>query len=158
MIRILSLIFTIILSSCATTNDINGRMYNLKDDSVIEIKLSNFNQGYGTASAKFPHGETFSGEYTLTTSSASRIPTIQKLPKNAASQTQEAIKADKKEPGWAEVYGNPEAKPVGTATLLGNKGTLINIVFFTADTVRGIGDGVARSNTGQWYRVHFGDE
>jgi hypothetical protein len=54
------------------------------------------------------------------------------------------------------MVAHANAVPVGTGTLVGEKGTILHMVFFSADEWREIGDGVARSNTGHWYRFHVG--
>ena len=61
---------------------------------------------------------------------------------------------------WPDVYGfgrAATAKPVATATLVGNQGTVIEVVFYSLNLGDGSGSGVGRDNAGNWYRVYVGE-
>jgi len=48
--------------------------------------------------------------------------------------------------------------PAGSATLVGDQGTVLEIVIYSFYYYRGIhGGGVARGNRGNWYRIHIGE-
>lgn len=159
------LFLTIFMCSCVTTKPISGRLYDLQDGSIIEIELSNYFEGYGKASGKIKNGEHLSGEYTLNNRTTRQIPHVSPgslfsgASKSDVPESKSSI-PEKGDPSWQEIYGfspGSDARPVGTATLVGDKGSIVNIVFFSADTHRGVADGIARTNKGKWYRVHIGN-
>ncbi len=163
MKHLIVFIMLLTLSGCITKN-ISGRMYNLDDGSIIEVSLKNYHLGYGKAAATLANGEFLIGEYTLSKTTAPQTPiphTGPALPSESKVELGAAsVIPGNEDPSWSEVYGysrNGRATPVGTATLIGDRGTLINIVLFSADTIRAVGDGVARTNRGEWYRVHLGN-
>jgi len=156
--QITFLFLAVLLSSCVTTKPTSGRLYNLEDGSIIQIELSNYFEGFGRASGKLKGGELLFGEYTLKL--RANKPRPHQSPPIIGSTASKSIIPKKDDPSWSEIYGfssGAEAKPVGTATLIGNKGSIVNIVFFSADTHRGVADGIARTNKGTWYRVHIGN-
>lgn len=147
-------------AGCASHGPVPARLYNLADGSLVSVQLSNFREGHGNAAAELPNGEKLNGEFTLgnlpTLSTNRRVPDM-----HIGSQSTNAAIPGKDEPSWQEVYGygrEAQAVPVGTGTLVSEKGTILHMVFFTADLWKEIGDGVARSNTGHWYRFHVGVE
>ena len=146
------------LISCASHGPVPARLYNLADGSLVNIQLSNYREGHGHAAAELPNGEKLKGEYTL--GNLPSLPTSRRMPDvHIASPSTNAAIPGKDEPSWQEVYGygrDAQAVPVGTGTLVSEKGTILHMVFFTADRWNEIGDGVARSNTGHWYRFHVG--
>lgn len=146
------------LTSCALSRPVPARLYNLADGSLVNIQLANYRDGHGNAIAQLPNGEKLQGEYTL--GNIPSLPISRRQPEMyiGTSGTNAAIPG-KDEPSWQEVYGygrETQAAPVGTGTLVSEKGTILHMVFFSADLWKEIGDGVARSNTGQWYRFHVG--
>ena len=65
------------------------------------------------------------------------------------------------EQSLAEEYGfgtNSDAKPVGTAILIGDKGTVIEVIFYKVDPEKKNGDGIARDNEGNIYRVYLSEK
>ena len=146
------------LTSCASHGPIPARLYNLADGSLVSIQLANYREGHGNATAELPNGEKLKGEYTL--GNLPSLPTSRRMPDtHIASPGTNAAIPGKDEPSWQEVYGygrETQAAPVGTGTLVSDKGTILHLVFFTADLWKEIGDGVARSNKGHWYRFHVG--
>ena len=158
MKRILTVFAICLLVSCASRGPVPARLYNLVDGSLVNIQLSNFRNGHGSATAELPHGEILKGEYTL-----GNVPVapnyFRSLDIKVDTATLSSAVPGKDDPSWQEVYGyGKEAKavPVGTGTLIGEKGTILHLVFFTADPWNEIGDGVARSSFGHWYRFHVG--
>jgi hypothetical protein len=62
---------------------------------------------------------------------------------------------------FAELYGfskEAPAKPAGTAILVGDKGTVIEIVFYKIGYQFQFGDGVGKDNKGRRYRVFMSSE
>ncbi len=157
------LILALFFSGCAT-HDAKGRLYDLQDGSVINVKLNNYFYGHGTATAVLQTGEQLKGEFTLsqlTGTHKNKTHTLISPFQGEISVSGSASKSipQKETPGFSQVYGfseKSEAIPVGTGTLVGNQGTILQMVLYSSDTVRLIGDGVARSSKGEWYRVHIG--
>ena len=155
------LIYT--LFACATNIPVTARMYNLENGNTIKIQFENFNEGFGKITGVLPDGKKLSGEYAISNSGAP-------FPANrmgfAASDnfgqplgSSPAIPTEA-DPSWAEAYGFGKqypAKPVGTGILLDDNGTIYNMVFYSANIWSGYADGVAKSNSGQWYRIHVGN-
>lgn len=157
--RILLAVYALcLLASCASSGPVPARLYNLVDGSLANIQLANYRSGHGSATAELPNGEKLKGEYTL--GNAAMAPSFSRSPEHRIEiSTLSSAIPGKDEPSWQEVYGyGKEAKavPVGTGTLIGEKGTILHMVFFSADPWNEIGDGVARSNSGHWYRFHVG--
>lgn len=148
------------LTSCASPGPVPARLYNLADGSLVNVQLSNYREGHGNAVAELPSGEKLKGEYTL--GNLPYLPTGQRTSDiHITSPGANAAIPGKNEPSWQEVYGygrDAQAVPVGTGTLVSEKGTILHMVFFTADPWKEIGDGVARSNAGHWYRFHVGTD
>ena len=149
----------LIFTGCASHGPVPARLYDLTDGSLVNVQLSNFREGHGNAIAELPNGEKLKGEYTLANLpsllTGSRKPDV-----FIGSLSANAIPG-KDEPSWQEVYGygrEAQAVPVGTGTMVSEKGTILHMVFFTSDLWNEIGDGVARSNAGHWYRFHVGVE
>lgn len=62
---------------------------------------------------------------------------------------------------FAELYGfgkETNVRPVGSAILVGTKGTVIEVVFYKVASDMSYGDGVARDNKGFFYRVFLSEE
>jgi hypothetical protein len=147
-------------AGCASTQQTHGRIYSLDDGSVIEMTLFNYSDGFGRASAALPGGEALRGEYTLSKVTGLRSHNPRRSMPMHSDQAIASTIPGEDEPSWAQVYGfgeKADAQPVGTGTLVGDRGTILHIVLYSADNMRRVGDGVARSNAGKWYRVHIGD-
>lgn len=118
------------------------------------------NSGNGPITATLPTGETCSGEYAIGAVSAP-YPMPRPYSEPEWSDTNESYGSESDDDGeWAERYGFSEGaivQPVGSATLVGNRGTLLEIVFYHFYYYHGPrGDGVARDSFGNFYRVYVG--
>jgi len=98
--------------------------------------------------------ESFSGEYVFQ-SIKSGNPLMQ------PNSNKDLFKSENKSDiDFSKLYGfseNVHAVPVGTMILQGDKGTVIDIVFYTFLYDRGIASGVGKDNKGNVYRVYIGD-
>lgn len=161
------------LAGCAVTppisTDAPGRFYNLETAQVISAMLYGFSGRHGAMSAQVPGGETFKGEFSLSAgfgtegfdrmrwAAARAQPPGEDAEKKPAESTARPTLSDK---SWPEIYGFnwlAPASPAGTASLVGDKGTLMDIVLFHVDVFEGFADGVAKDNRGNWYRVYVGE-
>jgi hypothetical protein len=156
---VLAIIF--LLTACATMTEVPGRLYNLDDATIITVTFNSFSYGHGKSTARMPGGEMIRGEYTISRQALKSSPmakTSEPPPGSIEFDRGKSVPSEN-EPGWSEVYGiasGARATPLGTGTLVGDKGTIIQIVFYMVDLDEGTADGVARSNAGAWYRVHLG--
>ena len=126
--------FVSVLLGCAATNPLPARLYDLADASVIEVQFSNFRDGHGTALARLTSGEKLSGEYTLPqTNDVTRRAAVGGGDfRIQAAQAAGAAIPGKDDLSWQEVYGyakDATAKPVGAGTLVGDRGTVLSLVF-----------------------------
>jgi hypothetical protein len=157
------LVLAALAGGCATGGALAARMYDLGQGTVLPATFEGFDAGYGKVSAVAPDRERFAGEYTL----AVREVPLQyrtfaegqagEAPNAAGGPAEGAVAANLP---WPELYGygsHDAAPPVGTATLVGDRGTVIEMVLFQVNRQLRIGDGVARDNRGRVYRVHLGD-
>jgi hypothetical protein len=157
------LLLAALAGACATGGARAGRMYDLERGTILQATFEGFDAGYGRVSAVAPDRERFAGEYTL----AVREVLLQyrtftegrpgEAPNAAGGPAEGAVAADRP---WPELYGygsHGAAPPVGTATLVGDRGTVIEMVLFQVNRQLRSGDGVARDNRGRVYRVHLGD-
>ncbi len=135
------------------------RLYNLEDGKTIEVFLRNNSLHGGKLVSAREGDENFEGEIALyggstgnyrpplgTTEFGKASAAAEKLPDNAS---------------LAKLYGfgkDTDARPVGTAILIGSKGTAIEIVLYGISADRQYGDGVARDNKGRYYRVFLSVE
>jgi len=137
----------IILPGCITRiNTI--RLYDLGQGTTIYAQLSKpkYNQGKIYTTAK--EGEIFEGEYYIYGDRA-RISHYKEMDLFLSDMD------------LTERYGfgkNADARPVGTAIMIGDQGTVIQIVFYQADPNLKAGDGIAKDNLGNYYRVYLSEE
>jgi hypothetical protein len=132
-----------------------GRLYNLATAERVDFSLAFSGDRNGVAHATLPGGEELKGEFVLWVTRKGAVPDevwgqikgrVATLPGGSTE--------------WSKVYGfgeGSEADPVGSATLVGPRGSLLEIVFYHAQIdYHVIGDGLARDHRGQWYRVMMG--
>lgn len=150
-----------LLAACAADVAVPARLYDLASGRVIEATLGSFQQGYGRMTAQMPNGELLEGEYTLYV----QRPGSPVAPSASTSSNVDRPQSEGNTEGPpegrkpSEVYGfgeGVEADPIGSATLVGNRGTVLQVVFYRMNALARYGDGVAYDNKGNWYRIHVG--
>ena len=151
------LLIIIFLTQCYRM-DASLRLYNLNDGKIIEIPIA---QGLGMQGKVTDYrleDESFSGEY-LFQSSAPKY-NYRSFFNGTEDKSVEPLSGKSTDISFAEIYGfskNAVANPVGSMVLLGNKGTIIDVVFYTFVYDRGTASGVGKDNKGNIYRVYIGD-
>lgn len=162
-------LFSILFSGCALTKDSAARLYNLHNGEVIHVRLYDFYRGHGRMSAQLPDGEELNGEYTITKRDHQEMPlppsimqpnSEKSIMESEPEDRTQASSSQKDVKSWSEVYGfggSASAKPAGTAIAIGNRGTVLEIVLYSANIQNGFGDGVGRDNKNNWYRIHIGE-
>lgn len=152
-----------LLSGCAATNPLPARLYDLTEPAAIDVQLTNFRAGHGAMSAEMSGEERLVGDYTLSYvysgPKGERIVTGDIAADNLKWGVTGSVFPGKDDPSWQEVFGyskNTYVTPVGVGTMVGDKGTVLVMVFFYADAWNEVGSGVARSSAGHWYRFHVG--
>lgn len=157
------------LGGCAAQRGPLLRLYNLKEGRVLRVNVTDRLGNHGILSATLPDGERLSGEYFI--SPPKKEPRL-KMPRPGdlvpfASGTADSAAAGtsvEKETAespffWTDLYGfgpASDARPVGSAILTGNRGSVFEIVFYHYSASPFFADGVGRDNHGRFYRVYFG--
>jgi hypothetical protein len=149
------------VGGCASRTT-HGRLYSLDRPERAELLLRFSGQRNGSAMATLPSGERLNGEFVIWTT---RSGAIDPMAWQEVGGRVKGLREGSNE--WPVVYGyasNAEkAEPVGTAMLIGDAGTSLEIVLYHAvddPALVGdglIGDGLARDNKGNWYRVLLGN-
>jgi hypothetical protein len=154
------------ITGCGWTRDVGMRCYDLADGATIRATMYTFSHGFGQISAIMPDGEQLHGEYSLIPGSNYTIYPPRPVHPHIGTPGTDSLLSMKRDtvgrdmPSWPFEYGfalNTDARPVGTATLRGDKGTVLEIVFFSVDINYPHGDGIARDNKNHHYRVYIGE-
>jgi len=141
------ILFLISLHGCALAppylSVTTARLYNLDRPEVINATFDPGGKGHGMIEAIAPDGERFRGEYSTlsgksSTSGSAFVRTLQ------GYEWAQASSFSLHQPG----------KQFGSATLVGDKGTVIEILY-AVDPYSGHGTGPGRDNKGNRYRVQF---
>ena len=147
------------------------KLYNLQkgEKIVLDIDDIQFNQGeiYGSA-----NGENFEGEFLVEGRVRRSAP--YSTPPNARFMIDEFVNKkigdddsdvsyseEELEQSFPNLYGyskNARVRPMGTAVILSNKKTMIEIVFYNVDVTERRGDGIGKDNHGNLYRVYLSSE
>lgn len=134
------------------------RLYDLKDGTTIEVFLRRNSPNSGRLVSARVQGEKYEGEIVLYGGSPDYKPLGGLSGQYNAAEGYKNFSDDANLP---ELYGfgkETNAKPVGTAVLVGNQGTTIEIVLYRISVDLQYGDGVARDNKGRRYRVFLSVE
>jgi hypothetical protein len=158
------LLLSVFVAGCAGSRTSTARLYNLQSGVVITLHLQTFYEGRGALSATMPDGEEVTGEFRISKREHDPPqlvrPATENVPSDADGQDTSRTTPKQPERSWPEVYGygpDSDAKPVGTAVGVGNRGTVLEIVLYSANLQDGDADGVGRDNKGNWYRVQVGE-
>ena len=155
----ISMMLIVMFTGCVVTRETFGHIYNLRSGKIIQAKLYNISYGYGRIAAQLPDGELLEGDYMFGSPRENLMPIRPRL--HAEGYNKDSVTSTVPPGTWQEDYGfapNSNINPVGTATLAGSQGTVLEIVFFTVNIPYANGDGVARDNKGNRYRVYFGEQ
>ena len=135
------------------------RLYDLDGGKTIEVFLQNSSRNSGRLVSAREADEQFEGEIGLY---GGYTATYRPLP--GTSETRAYSDAAHKPPdslSLAELYGfgkGTNVRPSGTGILVGNRGTVIEIVIYGLTPDALYGDGVAVDNKGGRYRVFLSVE
>lgn len=146
-------------TGCASPPPTPTRLYNLDTGDIISAEMGYADSGHGLMTATIPTGEVCKGEYTIAGAGRSYGPSRYEDQTRPPEETQ-SQNVTGKDLSWAEAYGygpGTYVQPIGSATLVGERGTVLEIVIYSYYYYHGVhGDGVGRDNHGNWYRVHIG--
>ena len=150
----------VLTTGCASTGPTPARLYNLGNGDIVSAEMAYSGNGHGKMTAELPNGESCSGEYIIAGRGRSYGPGPYADPTRDPQELQNSERTTGEGMTWAEAYGYGEGtfvQPVGSATLVGQRGTVIEIVIYSYYYYHGVhGDGVGRDNHGNWYRIHIG--
>ncbi len=148
-----------LFSSCvAPTIPRSVRLYDLNNGNITEAFIEDARQIHGTITAiNNATGENFSGEYTSIRDDVAKPAIGLVRSKTSGYVTGNSLSLYGSSYGWATAYGFSFDKPnklYGAATLIGNKGSIIEIIY-EVDRNALHGHGVGRDNHGNRYKLHF---
>lgn len=155
-------ITAILISGCATT----ARVYPIEgplaaNPVVLKATYSYWGTGSGKIRLTMPDGELCEGEYTTVSdgftvsSTSSGGASLNTNGGVATTRGAGVFTVDQYASYWGSTYvSGMKNKQCGQATLIGNKGTIMQIEYFT-DTWTAHGFGLAKDNKGNIYKVHF---
>jgi hypothetical protein len=134
-----------------------GRLYSLDRPERSTMTFQFSGQRNGIARASLPSGETLTGEFVIWVQRSGAFDA--KAWEEVGGRIKSGDRSADME--WPVVYGygskSEEVDPVGSAVLVGNSGTTLEIVLYHAVYDASlVGDGLARDNKGDWYRVMLG--
>ena len=161
--KVLTVVFCLSLAGCIPANRLPLRFYNLQSGQVIPAQLTNTHDNRGSINATLAGGESLIGEYAVVEYFGRRYRFEGFATKGQKSEVEKPLATKLAETDaklWPDVYGfgrAATAKPVATATLVGNQGTVIEVVFYSLNLDNGSGSGVGKDNAGNWYRVYVGE-
>lgn len=155
----------LLCGGCALTPVQDARLYDYNSGMLSSASFFDLEDGHGRVTGQLFGGEHLAGEYTITGEGTdpAALPRRKKLdfdPILAAGKETTARPTLDPQLTLAAVFGfkgEVDARPMAIATLVGDRGTVLEIVLYTLNVKRGIGTGVARDNKGNWYIVRLGD-
>ncbi len=153
-----------LLYGCAFYQVTAAQLYDFNSGMLSSARFYDLEEPHSRITATLYDGEELRGEFTLTNEHSSTLPRTARLDfdQTLASDKQskaEATATPHTDKTLAATFGftpDEDARPVGVATLVGNKGTVLQIVIYDLDAARGIGSGVGLDNKGNWYLVRLG--
>ncbi len=155
-------VMAMLISGCATT----GRLYPIEgplaaNPVVLKATYSYWGTGSGKICLTMPDGELCEGEYTTLSDGFTVVSTTSggaSLDTNGGIATTRGagfFTVDQYASYWGSSYvSGMKNKQYGQATLIGNKGTIMQVEYFT-DSLSARGFGLAKDNKGNIYKVHF---
>ena len=157
----------LLLGGCAAHIQ-DARLYDYNSGMLSSASFFDLENDHGRAEGQLFSGEHLAGEFTVTgeASDPGDLPRRKKLDFDpvlaAGKDTAAKVQAlDDPAATLAAVFGfkpDTAAKPMAVATLVGDKGTVLEIVLYTLDVQRGTASGVAHDNKGNWYIVRMGND
>ena len=155
-----------LLHGCVFARVTDAHLYDFNSGMLSNASFYDIDYGHGRISATLYNGEELRGEFTLTNEeqplTLPRVAQIQfdQPPAKGKPADAEGGPQPHSHKTLAGVFGFPpdgDARPVGVATLLGEEGSVLQIVIYDLDIERGVGSGVGLDNKGNWYLVRLGN-
>ena len=134
------------------------RLYDTGNGNIIQVYFQRISLNGGKLISGQSQGETFQGECILYGSTPDYTRPPLGMPRSDAASNAQSPQDDA---NFAELYGfgkESQARPVGTAVIVGNKGTTIEIVLYRLSADQQFGDGIGKDNNGRRYRVFLTTE
>ncbi|MBI5216623.1 MAG: hypothetical protein HY960_12800 [Ignavibacteriae bacterium] len=131
------------------------RLYDLESGNTLEVIFHATNREHGTISSSNTEGSQFRGEYVLYDRGIT-YPGHESYSKGTTSMLNDSTSKN-----FADLYGFSKeyrARPVGTGIIVGDDGTVIEIIFYNIAHNLESGDGVGKDNKGRYYRIYLSTE
>ncbi len=153
-----------LLYGCAFYQVTEAQLYDFNSGMLSSAQFHDIEEPHGRITATLYDGEELHGEFTLTNEQSSTLPRAARLDfdqtlasdKHSKAEATSTPHTDKTIAATFGFTPDEAARPVGVATLVGNKGTVLQIVLYDLDASRGTGSGVGLDNKGNWYLVRIG--
>jgi hypothetical protein len=155
-----------LLYGCVLSQVTEARLYDFNSGMLSTARFYDLDEQHGRIKATLYNGEELRGEFTLTNEhqSAASLPRLAQIDFDQPPPATQGTKGDDttahpSPKTLATVFGFPpdgDARPLGIATLVGERGFVLQIVIYDLDLDRGVGNGVGKDNKGNWYLVRIG--
>lgn len=174
------LLLVLIISGCYTrvekTKELYSelKLYNLNNGERIILEIDDVNNNSGKIYGELKNGSNVEGEFYLDGPKYPRYqnqPMIQTKKVGLLSEfINKKIGNDKSKSNYSEefikssfpvLYGysnNSNVTPIGSCVIISENDLLIESIFYKIDFERRIGDGIAKDNQGNIYRVYLSSE
>lgn len=161
---LLLILTSCLLYGCVLARVTEARLYDFNSGMLSNARFYDIDEQHGRVTAKLYNGEELRGEFTLTNEHPSALPRVAQIEFDQAPTAPKQGDTDEAPPPragktLAGVFGfapDGDAKPVGVATLVGDKGTVLQVVIYELNIEQGTGSGVGLDNKGNWYLVRIG--
>lgn len=175
----LNLIFVLLLQSCYTQAPLKQelyselKLYDISKATKMIFEIDDIRNGNGQIFGELKNGEKIEGEFSLIAPVRSRPSYPNHIEHNSLS-IKEFINKRVGEDGqekensedfikksFPELYGfskNSKISPMGNGVILSENKSIIELIFYKIDFQRRIGDGIAKDNKGNIYRVYITSE
>ena len=156
-LRATALVSMTLLIGCSLPEIIKPlNLYDTNNGNTIELIFNPNSREHGTITSSTTADQRFHGECVFSTEQGYPRPNASDISRGLSSTGGSATPKD-----FAEAYGftkESTAKPVGTGIIVGDKGLVIELVFYHCSLSSRNGemqtaDGVGRDNNGHYYRV-----
>ena len=137
------------------------RLYNLDKAEVLEINLSKGIKTHGIIDSVHFNGEIFCGEYLFHLHKSNTFYSNNYYAKADTQKTFSIPEQKNFADSLLKAYGfskKSTVSPAGFLTISGNKGTVIDVIFYMFYYERGIATGIGKDNKGNVFRAFLAEK
>jgi len=177
--KVIILVFVLLLHGCYTQTQLKQelyselKLYDLSKATKMTFEIDDIRNGNGQIFGELESGEKIEGEFSLIGPVRSRPSypnhiehnslTIKKFINKKVGEDgqKKEYSEDFIKKSFPELYGfskNSQISPMGNGVILSENKLVIELIFYKIDFQRRIGDGIAKDNKGNIYRVYIASE